>query len=190
MNRTKRPQKAKSKKALEQSMESKLEVQNQRLQAFQNGLLALDQRLRLLDKKSDVIYNNQVALAESETRLDEQFCVSTRLAIVMINKLTKLKETTVEPIAYAHVNKMFQEFEAFRSRPDFREHMEAWFMGEDLSQLPPPPELEKQEEEPEAVQAEGSNEPPAQTFGGDYAEKNDSGDAGSTEERSEDAATG
>jgi len=43
------------------------------------------------------------------------------------------------PIVYEDVNKLFMTWADFRKRKDFRDHMKAWFMGEDLSQLPPPP---------------------------------------------------
>lgn len=89
------------------------------------------------------MYQNQQELARSETRLDEQFCVSTRLAISWINAIIRAARMEDEPwaleldsVTYEKVNEMFRDFESFKSRPDFRNHMRVWFMGDPLDSLP------------------------------------------------------
>jgi len=42
----------------------------------------------------------------------------------------------LEPIRYEGVNELFMAWNAFHSRPDFKEYMDLWFMGGDLSTLP------------------------------------------------------
>jgi hypothetical protein len=120
------------------------------------------------------VFSNQESLASSEFKLDAQFCVLTRLTITTLNQLIQQMSTVrdflhlpptlgVAPkeLDYAYVNRMFQEWEQFRSRPDFREHFKTWFMGEDLSRLPliePVPEVPNAEsatpEAPEPVHGE------------------------------------
>ena len=109
--------------------------------------LKLHQRVQELEKQVGVLYQNQRELARSETRLDEQFCVSTRLAILWINAIIRAARMEDAPwalgldsVTYEKVNEMFHDFESFKSRPDFRDHMRVWFMGESLDSLPPLPE--------------------------------------------------
>jgi hypothetical protein len=123
------------------------------------------------------MYTNQVELSKSETRLDEQFCVQGRLFISTLNEILHRADSD-NVITYERVNEMFQEWEAFRNRSDFRDHMRAWFMGDDLKQLPPPPEP-KQEETP--TEAPGDAEDPVE-FGGDYAQDSDRNQADSEEQ--------
>lgn len=78
-----------------------------------------------------------------------------------------------EILTYDGVNKMFMEWEKFRSRSDFRDHMRAWFMGDDLDSLPPPPE--PKEEEP-SVETPGEDAESPAEFGGNYAEDSNLGD--------------
>jgi hypothetical protein len=113
--------------------------------------------------------------------LDEQFCVLGRLAIMNINDLV-LRAEGDDLISYEQVNAMFMEWEKFRSRSDFRDHMKSWFMGEDLSLLPEPP---KEEKAPEAPAAESGDEEP-QEFGGDYGQPREaSGDGDPSDQQGE-----
>jgi hypothetical protein len=81
---------------------------------------------------------------KSENRLDEQFCVSTRLAVSWINAIIKAARMedagwalNMDSIQYEAVNEMFKDFAAFKSRRDFRDHTREWFMGEPIDSLPP-----------------------------------------------------
>lgn len=103
----------------------------------------LHQKVQELQKQVAVLYQNQRELAQSENRLDEQFCVSTRLVISWINSIIKAARMedapwalSLDSVSYESVNKMFMDFEQFKRRPDFRDHMRVWFMGESLDSLP------------------------------------------------------
>ena len=144
-------------------------------------LNALDQQLKVIGGSLGVIWNNQKELTKSEELLDEQFAVLTRLSIISFNALLRRgnitlkylspvdsdapsltpeskKELVMPSIGYSDINVMFHAWAEFRQRPDFREHMQAWVMGNDLSELPPPPEVKK---EGEANAAEGNPGNPA-----------------------------
>ena len=105
--------------------------------------LGLLQKVQTLEKKLDVLYQNQQELVRSENRLDEQFCVSTRLMVLWINHIIRgarsKGETWAEQmnvVTYEKVNELFHDFAKFRARPDFRNHMREWFMGEPVDSLP------------------------------------------------------
>jgi hypothetical protein len=120
----------------------------------------LDEQLKVIGRSIEIIWNNQKELTKSEELLDEQFAVSTRMTISNFNSLTSRwnqllqymlpdEGEVVKPypdtrkalvqmlIGYSDVNKLFADWAEFRKRKDFREHMREWFMGEDLSSLPP-----------------------------------------------------
>jgi hypothetical protein len=103
----------------------------------------LAEQFQIFSQTMDTIYRNQKALGESETKLDSQFVVLTRLTIMTLNAIMlHLNKRELEPlqlIGYDDINKMFEEWDQFKARPDWREHTRPWFMGEDLSTLPPPP---------------------------------------------------
>jgi hypothetical protein len=89
------------------------------------------------------LFQNQRGLVQSENKLDEQFCVSTRLAIMWINNIIEAAQRedvpwafSVPTVSYEGVNELFHDFARFRSRPDFRDHMKPWFMGESMDSLP------------------------------------------------------
>jgi len=103
------------------------------------------------------IWANQKELGKSANLLDEQFVVLTRLAIGTLNKLLlnfnkallcdeNLKPEKIDLISYGEVNRMFDDWNSFKARPDFREHMRTWMMGDDLSTLPPVPVKEEVKE--------------------------------------------
>lgn len=122
------------------------------------------------------VYDNQVELSKELTRLDTQQAVLTRLVIMNLNEIL-IRLGSDELVTYEGVNQMFHDFAALKTRPDHRDHMKDWFMGVDLSTLPP-----LEENEPEETQ-EGPKE-----FGGDYAEGSDSESV--EEEQSEGKETG
>jgi len=113
------------------------------LQNLAEQNLKLHQKVQELQKQVAVLYQNQRELVRSENRLDEQFCVSTRLAVSWINAIIKAARMedapwalSLDSVSYDAVNKMFMDFEKFKGRPDFRNHMRVWFMGESLDSLP------------------------------------------------------
>lgn len=133
-----------------------------------------------------VIFGNQKDLAVSEERLDEQFCVLTRLTISRLNEIALIAHgEDADLITYDQVNLMFMEWAKFRQRPDFKDHMQTWMMGGDLNTLPPPPEPPKEEETPDAP---GPKAEDAEEFGGDHGEgqESDVGDEIPAEEQPED----
>lgn len=155
LRKQKRASQAKRLGLLEQSLEE-LKRDSEQFQEQQN------QKLRALAETLTTIYNNQVELSNSGTKVDTQHAVLGRLAISTLNELL-LRIGSEDLITYESVSEMFEQFAALRSRPDWREHSKDWYMGKDLSNLPPVPEAES----PEATKPEASE------FGGDYAETTD-----------------
>jgi hypothetical protein len=140
----------------------------------------LDERVKELAKTTITLYGNQQRLAKgfddlaaAGDMLDEQFAVLSRLVVMQLNKIVEAFNTVtggmpagaprVELISRADVTTLFGAWREFKKRSDFRDHNTAWFMGEDLSKLPPPP---KEEKVPDAPQ---NNLESAEVFGGDYA---------------------
>jgi hypothetical protein len=146
-----------------------------------------NKKVKLLGETTATIYRNQVDLSQSHTRLDEQFAVLTRLTVMTLNDLI-IRLGGEDLVTYDGINAMFQEWNDFRSRPDFREHMSVWMMGGDLSALPPPPEPAKEEEQP--ADAPEENPEGAVEFGGDYESESGIGDEKPTEGASKDEARG
>jgi hypothetical protein len=123
----------------------------------------LDEQLKIIGRSIEIIWANQKELSKSEELLDEQFAVSTRMTISNFNELSArwnkalqyllpsgdqpaekvlpdTRKSLVQMlIGYSDVNKLFADWAEFRKRSDYREHMRPWFMGDDLSTLPPPP---------------------------------------------------
>ena len=116
-----------SKKVLHRNLEAL--VQRSDLLARQFGGMA---------KSLETIWGNQKELSKSESLLDEQFAVLTRMTISTLNQIIE-HPGKAQPITYEDVNRLFKDWADFRKRSDFREHMRAWFMGDDLASLPPPP---------------------------------------------------
>jgi hypothetical protein len=114
------------------------------------------------------------ALAKSESSLDDQVSVLTRLFMLSMNEIrTKLG---LDPITPEEVGDTFADWYKFKSRRDAHEHNQTWVFVEDLSTLPEEPELK--ENAPDTTEHE--------EFGGDYV-KSDNGDAAAAEERTEDS---
>lgn len=141
------------------------------------------QKLVALGETLQVIYENQLELSSQETKLDKQHAVLGRMAISNLNEIL-VRIGSEDLITYKSVNELFEQFVEFKERSDFRQHMHAWYMGEDLDSLPPPPEPVGQlgDDEEEPIKAEEPAEP--KVFGGDYVES-DNGIETAEEEQSE-----
>lgn len=160
----------------------KLAQAEKNLERFQ---VIQDERFKELVKTIGTVWSNQVELAKSETRLDEQFCVLSRLAIRGINEIL-VRIGSEDLITEKVIETAFKEWHGFRSRSDFRSFMLEWFLGKPLSELPPEP---KKEETPVAPdqKAEGTQE-----FGGDYGphDKSSSGNETASKEPQQDSNIG
>ena len=160
----------------------------------------LDENLSLLARSHATIWANQKELTKSETLLDEQFAVLSRLTIISINLMAVRHNLAIEmlcsaigkedtddlsfpDIDYDDVNLLFEQWAKFRERPDFRQHMRAWFMGDDLSKLPPPPEPPAEEED---QVKEETQEPGEEDVSDSGNEEHPSADTSSGGERQED----
>lgn len=102
----------------------------------------LERWARSQDKNTTKVFHNQEVLSDSATKLDDQFAVLTRLVI------SSLRDLELE-VTYQEVNALFKVWAEFRARPDFRKHLQTWFMGGDVVRLPP---LEKKD-----VEADGGD---------------------------------
>ena len=89
-----------------------------------------------------------------------------------IGREDSAEELSTPDIDYGDVNALFEQWAQFRSRPDFREHMRSWFMGDDLSKLPPPPEPEPEPEAVEEEQVKEENQEPGEE---DVSDQRDEG---------------
>lgn len=183
MPRTTAAQKAQERKAKRKKQRAQSRARQGKASLREEfALFRADQRekLKALAKTVQVIWKNEQELDRAHDLVNEQFCVLTRLTITTLNDiLLRISGEEAELIRYEAVNAMFQEFQAFRKRPDFKQHMDTWMMGGDLSALPPPPVV-KEEGEPGAALPE---EDGAKVFGGDYEEDaSDLGDEGADEE--------
>ena len=104
----------------------------------------LDRTTQLLAKSNQTIWENQKECAKSETLLDEQFAVSTRMTIVAVNHILTLMGHGDDCITEKDIEKLFKDWAAFHSRPDYREYMMEWFLGVAIDKLPPPPQQAKE----------------------------------------------
>ena len=130
----------------------------------------LDEQLKVIGNSIGVIWSNQRELSNSEAFLDEQFAVLTRMTVMSLNSLMSKwnrslkylspidadapplteenkKELVQALVGYSDINALFVTWSNFRRRKDFRNHMKAWVMGEDITLLPPEPPEEKKEGE-------------------------------------------
>ena len=116
-------------------------------------------------------------------KINSQFVVLTRLTVMTLNELL-IRVGSETLITYDSINEMFEAWEQFRERPDFKEHMHVWLMGGDLSTLPPVIESKAAVEDDPADLRE---------FGGDYVSQGSSnqeigeGEPGIDETSQEDA---
>jgi len=149
---------------------------------FGQAFGSLEERLREVARMGMTLYQNQQklgkaidALAGASDQLDTQFSVLSRLCILKLNSVLG----DDKKITHEFVTSLFHEWVKLKERSDFRDHNRAWFLGEDLSNLPPEP---KKEEQPTApadqsapqAKADDVNQYPegAEIFGGDYNAKN------------------
>lgn len=117
----------------------------------------LDDTTQKLARSNQVIWNNQKELTRSETLLDEQFAVSTRMFIVTMNGLCQ-KLGFEERIDAEDVKQLFQDWATFRARPDYRNLMMAWFLGVALDKMPPlPPAVPSKTEGDAHVESDHGN---------------------------------
>jgi hypothetical protein len=161
-----------------------------------------------LQAVATALVTNQKVLADSHHKLDDQFAVLTRLVVSRLNSMIEKHNLMVRsipqqlgdlspaveevfgvsPVTYEEVNALFHLFDEFKKRPDFKNHFRSWYLGDDLSKLPPPPEpppapeppMPVVAEEPQAAKEEAAQPASApgdddgypegaQIFGGDYA---------------------
>jgi hypothetical protein len=104
-------------------------------------LAVITERLEKLSLTVKTIWDNQKELAKSETLLDEQFAVSTRMTILAVNDILE-RMSVEEKITPLDIETLFKNWARFRSRSDYRNFMMEWFMGVDIDSLPPPAESE------------------------------------------------
>jgi hypothetical protein len=106
-------------------------------------------------------------LAKSETLLDEQFAVSTRMTIVAVNHILEKMGHGDDKITEKDVEKLFKDWAKFRKRPDYRNYMMEWFLGEDIDKLPPPPEPQATKEGDSHVEGDRGDQDSSQRLAKD-----------------------
>ena len=157
-----------------------------------------DAKLRALGDTLTTMWNNQVELSKSETRLDEQFCVLARLSIRMLNDIL-VRIGSEDLITEKVIETAFKEWATFKERSDFREFMVEWFLGKPLSELPPAKEepLVTRDEQGRVQKINATPVSPGpkaegpQEFGGDYGtQKRDERNEAAPEERQPDDRAG
>jgi hypothetical protein len=115
----------------------------------------IDEALRVLGNSIKTLYANQQELTKSQNLLDEQFAVSTRMAVMGINLLLE-KVGAEERLDADDIAQLFRDWATFRSRPDFRNLMMEWMLGVALDKLPAPPEPEAKKGEVDAKGDDGN----------------------------------
>lgn len=123
-------------------------------------------KVKALAKTVGTVWRNQVALSESIDRIEEEFCVLGRLTIPKMNEIL-IALGSEDLITEEMINGVFLTWNEFKQRPDFKQHFVPWFLGVPLNELPPPPEVKQEEENPDTPAPEDGG---AEVFGGDYGE--------------------
>lgn len=121
-------------------------------------LKQVDNTIQVLAGSNRTIWVNQKELIKSQNLLDEQFAVSTRMAVMGLNLILE-KIDAEERVDAGDIEMLFKQWAEFRARPDFRNFMVEWMLGVALDKLPPPPEPKK---EGEADASGNGNESPAE----------------------------
>lgn len=126
-------------------------------------------------------------LAGSANKSEVKWAVMMRLVISRYNSLLEQMDSVsrgvLAPFTYEELNKLFKEFEEFRSKKGFADHMQAWYMGEDVSQFEGDVGEELTGGDGGAPQAEEEYPEGATIFGGDYvADAEEDGEAEGSEE--------
>jgi hypothetical protein len=116
-----------------------------------------------LGKTVGTLYNNEIELAKSVDRVEEEFCVLGRLLIPKVNDIL-IALGSEDLITEEMINSVFLTWHEFKQRPDFKDHFVPWFLGVALDDLPPVPKKEQPTDTP--AQKGGD----AEEFGGDYGE--------------------
>lgn len=101
--------------------------------------------MKLLAQSIQTIFSNQKELGKSQSLLDEQFAVATRMSVMGLNLLFE-KVGAEERVDSGDIEQLFKDWARFRSRPDFRDLMMEWMLGVALDKLPAPPEPEAKKE--------------------------------------------
>jgi hypothetical protein len=144
-----------------EKLESALEELKRKSDLYDQRHKGLVEQVTVLAQSAKTLWDNQVELTKSAHKLDEQYAVLMRVAVRAINEVI-ITTGGEDLLTYNGLNREFAEWTKFRARPDYKKYMEAWFMGVDMSTLPPPPLPEPEEE---TTEPEGPRH-----FGGDYAE--------------------
>jgi hypothetical protein len=116
----------------------------------------LDATIQVMAKSNQTIWANQKELTKSQNLLDEQFAVSTRMAVMGLNLVFE-KMGVEERVDADDIEKLFRQWAEFRARPDFRNFMMEWMLGVALEKLPPPPEPEPEAKEEGEANAQSDN---------------------------------
>lgn len=105
----------------------------------------LDKTMQVIAGSIQTIWSNQKECAKSETLLDEQFAISTRMSIVAVNHILTLMGHGDDCIGEKDIEKLFKDWAEFHSRPDYKDFMMEWFLGVAIDKLPPPPQQQAKE---------------------------------------------
>lgn len=138
-NRKERRTAEKSLRGQKRSTSRSASPQDQDYSDIEARLKALEAKVGVVADGVTTIWNNQVELSSSSSKVDEQFCVLVRLVVSKLNSViakNKDSDITVSPVTYEAINDLFQEFEEFKKREDFRDHFRVWYMGGDIQKLP------------------------------------------------------
>lgn len=132
-----------------------------------------------IEERLQNVFDNQSALGQSCDNHDVQFCCMMRLFVSRMNQVADLINTLelakgdqplrVEPISYDEVNDTFRVFTKIRGLPKFKENLQAWLMGEDMTKV----DLGWPEDGGGAPEAEDEYPEGAAIFGGDYGKSQD-----------------
>lgn len=102
--------------------------------------------------------------------MEVQITVLVRLVVMQINAIRDV--VNMPPLDFEELEGLFKEFADLRQRPDWKNHLRAWYSGEDLSNLPEIPDLMEeaiQMPDPTAEGVVGSGSYlDVEDFGGDY----------------------
>lgn len=125
-------------KRTRRELESWLGDLEDKVEALTPRIDQLDDTITKIGGAQQVIWNNQKELSRSEELLDEQFAVSTRMAVKSMNLILE-KIGAEERITAKDIERLFRDWAEFKKRPDRRNLMMEWFLGVELSAMPPLP---------------------------------------------------
>ena len=139
------------------------------------------------------------SIAQANAMIDDQIAILSRLCVMKLNDLVKAHNEAIgakegisgiDIITRDNTKSLFDQWHEFQKRSDIKEVSNMWFMGEDVSALPPPAEpVKEQPADQSAPQAATADHPEgAEIFGGDYGKATD-GNAAVEEKQSADDGT-